>query len=118
MARPFLETLRELRQGRTLDELADHLSDIVAAVRATGKAGQLVLKVTVRPGKQNSTYLVLEDDVLVKLPKADRQDTVFFPTADNNLSRSDPSQMSLGLRAADVATEKVDTETGEIIQSA
>lgn len=111
MPRPFLETLRELRQGRTLDELADHLSEIVAAVKASGKPGQLVLKVTVKPGKKGSThYLVVEDDVAVKLPKQDRQDTVFFPTSDNNLSRNDPAQMNLGLRAA----ESIDAATGEI----
>ena len=37
MTRPFIDTLRELRAGKTLDELAEHLQELVAAVRTTGR---------------------------------------------------------------------------------
>lgn len=112
MSRPFFETLRDLRGGRTLLELADQLVAVVASVKATGKPGQIVLKITVKPPKKGgASYLIVEDDVTVKLPKQDRQDTVFFPTVDNSLQRSDPNQMNLGLRAA---PESIDADTGEI----
>jgi hypothetical protein len=44
MPRPFFETLRELRAGRTLEDLAEELAAVVQAVRNTGKSGELTLK--------------------------------------------------------------------------
>jgi hypothetical protein len=110
MARPFLETLRELRAGQTLDELADELQCLVAAVRATGKPGELTLKLKVKPPKKStSEYLTIEDSVTTKTPRLEREDTLFFTTADNNLTRRNPRQPDLPLQGY------VDTETGEVI---
>jgi hypothetical protein len=110
MPRPFFETLRELRGGTTLEELGNALADVVSAVEATGKPGTLVLKLTVRPprkGSATASYLTIEDDVTTKVPRRDREDTVFFPLADGSLSRQDPRQRDLDLKG-------VDTSTGEI----
>jgi len=111
MPRPFFETLRDLRAGRTLEDLTDELAAIVTAVKATGKPGELVLRLKVKPPKTGAiTYLTLEDQITTKVPKLDRGDTVFFPTADGGLSRSDPSQGELALRPVVI----VDRDTGEI----
>ena len=110
MPRPFFETLRELRSGRTLEDLGDELSVLIAAVRATGKSGELTLKLKIKPPKSGAiSYLTIEDQISTKTPKLDRGDTVFFPTADNGLSRQDPSQSELPFRGT------VDPETGELI---
>jgi hypothetical protein len=113
MARPFLETLRELRAGRTMDDLAENLAAIVTAVRATGKSGRLQLTLVVKPPKAGgASYLMVEDSILTKIPKLDHGDTVFFHTKDGGLSRQDPGQQELSFKA--VPTEQVDTRTGEI----
>lgn len=113
MAGKFFTTLRDLRAGETLSELDGAIAEVVSAVKATGKAGEVILKIKVRPPKKSSgVYLTVEDDVTVKVPKQDRADTIFFPTADNGLSRQDPSQMPLALKS--VPREVVDTQTGEI----
>lgn len=39
MSKPFFDTLRDLRQGAALDELADELAALVHAVRECNKAG-------------------------------------------------------------------------------
>jgi hypothetical protein len=112
MPRPFFETLRELRSGRTLEDLGEELSAIIAAVRATGKGGELTLKLKIKPPKSGAiSYLTIEDQILSKTPKLDRGDTVFFPTADNGLSRQDPSQSELPFRGT------IDKSTGEIIET-
>jgi hypothetical protein len=112
MAGKFFTTLRDLRAGATLDDLDSAIAEVVAAVRATGKAGEITLKLKLRPPKKaTATYLTVEDEVATKVPKHDRADTIFFPLADNSLSRNDPSQMQLGLRSV----ERVDLETGEIL---
>lgn len=113
MPRPFFETLRELRAGRTLEDLTDELAAIVTAVKATGKSGELIFRLKVKPPKSGAiSYLTLEDQITSKVPKLDRGDTVFFPTADGGLSRNDPTQGELALRPV---TTVVDHETGEVI---
>ena len=110
MPRPFFETLRELRGGTTIDELGNALAEVVTAVESTGKPGELVLRLKVRPprkGAATASYLTIEDDVTTKVPRRDREDTVFFPLPDGSLTRQDPRQRELELRG-------VDTTTGEI----
>ena len=48
-----------------------------------------------------------EDDVTTKVPRRDREDTVFFPLADGSLSRQDPRQRDLDLKGVDTATGEI-----------
>jgi len=115
MSGKFFSTLRDLRAGATLDDLDSAIAEVVSAVRATRKVGEVTLKLKIKPpDKSTANYLIVEDDVVVKPPKLDRADTIFFPLADNSLSRNDPSQMQLGLRAVVDTGTRVDLETGEI----
>jgi hypothetical protein len=114
--RPILETLRDVRHGALLNEMADELARVVGAVAESGKAGALVLKLTVRPaGKGSVRTVLLEDDLVAKLPSPNKEVTIFFPTPDGGLSRSDPDQMPLGLRVAEPPAPKFDPQTGEIL---
>lgn len=109
--RPILETLREIRRGALLDDCAQALADVVSRVSQTGKPGSFTLKLTVKPaGRGSVRTVVLEDDVSTKLPGADKEVTIFFPTEDGGLSRSDPAQIPLALRGV----ETIDRSTGEI----
>ena len=97
--RPFLETLRELRNGVTIEELGDEMAKLVAAVRSTNKAGKLVLTLSIRPAtKGDATTVTLEDGIVTKLPVPDRRATIMFTTEQNGLSRKDPNQQELKLR--------------------
>lgn len=100
MSQSFLDTVRELRQGQTLQDLADELQGLVAQVRLTGKAGKLRFDLTVKPAsKGNVDTLLLEDAITVKAPSLERAATVMFATSNNVLSRQDPRQPELaGLR--------------------
>lgn len=103
--RPFIETLRELRAGKTQDELADGLSEVVAAVRETGKAGRITLTITVTPASKGDVSTVfLSDKVTVSAPEFDRPATLFFATPENNLQRQDPNQRNLELRSVSEPT--------------
>lgn len=113
--RPIVDTLREIRHGAMLDEASEELAEVVKRVSETGKSGSLTLRLTVKPaGRGSVRTVVIEDEVNSKLPAPDKEVTVFFPTADGNLSRQDPAQMNLTLRAV----ESVDPDTGEIISHA
>lgn len=116
MARSFFDTLRDLRGGRTLEELTDKLTEVVQAVTANGGTGEVKLTLKVKPPRRagsTAQYLTIEDEVTFKLPQPDRGDTVFFPLADGSLSRQDPNQGRLDLRAVDEPV--IDADTGEVI---
>lgn len=100
--RSFVDTLREIRSGNCLDELSVSLNDLVAAVRNTGKSGELILKVKVTPaGSGRVEAIQVDDSIIVKMPELPKPSTLFFTTEDNNLQRQDPRQKSFGLEAVD-----------------
>lgn len=119
MAKPFYDTLKELRGGRTAEELADGLMELVAAVKAMGTGGRLTLDLILKPVGQG---VEVADEVTVKLPKLRRQSSLFFTTADNQLSKIDPAQRELPFKAVPAEIDAtrlrsvgtVNTETGEI----
>lgn len=100
--RPFIDTLRDQRGGACHDELSVKLNDLVAAVRETGKTGELILKLKVAPAGSGKVMVVeVSDEIIVKLPQLPKPSTLFFPTEDNNLQRTDPRQKSFGLDVVD-----------------
>lgn len=96
----FAKTLADLRRGQTLVELSNELADLVQAVKETGKKGEICLKLRLTPSAGGEA-VVIEDAVTMKVPKMDRASTTFFTTEDNLLTRQDPRQMEMGLRAVD-----------------
>lgn len=87
--RPAIDTLRALRQGRTLDELALHITQACNHVKELGKPGKVVLEIDIRPYSQRGTKLVeqpvvMEAKVRSKLPEPDKEGTVFFLDEDGN----------------------------------
>jgi len=110
MPRPFFDVLRDVRGGDALEDLATELADVVAAVRKTGKAGALTLKLSIAPASKGDVQtLMLADTITAKVPRADRGSTVFFSDDANNLSRRDPRQAEIILRAVDDPAEPIRT---------
>lgn len=95
MQRPFSDTLRELRNGEALLDLAEHMQELVNAVADSGKTGSLTLTIEVKPFEKHSGALVLRDSIKTKLPKAEQRGTVLFSTPEGNLTRNNPRQDDL-----------------------
>lgn len=93
-ARPFTDTLRDLRGGEVLDELSAKLNEVVGAVTTTGKEGKVTLTLKLKP-MNNGAMLQIDDDITASVPKPATGGTVMFPTPENNLSRRDPRQPDL-----------------------
>lgn len=102
MIRPFGDFLRDQRAGEMQEELAVELNRLVAAVTATGKKGKLVLTLTVAPLREATEQLVVEDDIVAKLPKMSKGATLYYGTPENNLSRRDPRQADLEFKSVPV----------------
>lgn len=106
MKNSFEKTLRELRNGHALSDLSEQLTAVVASVRATGKSGELRLKLAVKPASRGETVTVLvEDEITTKLAKLDRPNTIFYSTEDNLLTRTDPRQIEMELKAVPAVVE-------------
>jgi hypothetical protein len=97
--RPFIDTLRDVETGGLLDELTDTQHSLVDAIRATGKAGELVIKLTYKP--EGAGQMTIKADVKSKEPVLARGTSLFFLTPEGNLSRRDPRQQELSLRTVD-----------------
>ena len=101
-AKAFAVFLQDLRDGRAHAELSTTLAELLAAVKETGKAGEITLKLKVKPASRGSDVdkVTITDTVAVKLPKPERGEDFYWLTDDNNLSRNHPRQHSLELREA------------------
>jgi translation elongation factor P/translation initiation factor 5A len=89
----FQMMLKDLRRGDSLAEAEAELAKVVAAVRLTGKSGELTLKLKVKTAsKGDASTLMIEDTITTKVPKPERANTIFYPNEDNLLQRIDPHQ--------------------------
>lgn len=105
-ARPFTDTINALRYGTLNDDLTSALNDLVKICDNTGKAGELTLKLKLKPGKGGQMEII--DELIVKAPKEEKGTSIFFATPEGNLTREDPRQLNIeGLRSLDM-------ETGEL----
>lgn len=130
MARAIFDTLREIRAGALLDEASSALAEVVLAVQTTGKGGKVSIVVDLKPpARGSSRTIVVDAEVVKKVPVPDREVSVFFPTADGSLTKTDPAQMPLELKLAQrprtiedpvevVDGVRVNKETGEVLHSA
>lgn len=95
MAIPATDILRQIRGGVVVDELTEALAIVTAAVRATRKAGEVTLKIKVKPDKGGGRAYVLAGAVDCKTPKRELPEGVFFLNDDGDLVRNDPDQPEL-----------------------
>jgi hypothetical protein len=96
----FNATMAQLRNGQTQIEASEQLAELVQACRDTNKVGEITIKIKVRPDGATGQYF-LEDQITMKAPKQERGKTLFFGTPEGNLSRTDPKQRELDIRAVD-----------------
>lgn len=98
MAEPmdFVAWLQAQRKGALLDELGQKMAELTQAVVEHDKPGTLTIKIGVKSAAHGELgTVIVGDDVILKAPTPDRSASVFFVTAEFDLSRRNPSQMTL-----------------------
>lgn len=91
----FLDTLRRLNAGNTLDEAAEALAKLVQTVDSTGKPGSITLTIALR--KPTAGAIAIKGKVQTKLPSTPEPESLMFATTDGTLLVEDPSQRKLPL---------------------
>ena len=94
-ARLLTDYLGDLEKGRFLIDASRELQELLAAVIDTGKAGTLTLRLSLAPLGGGGEAIQVSGAINSKAPSAARVPTMFFITADGNLSRRDPRQGDL-----------------------
>ncbi len=105
MARPITETLHHLGAGCLMDELAEKMAELVLACDATGKPGNLILKISMR--RATAGAFAITGAVTVKKPIEPPVEALMFPTPEGNLLTEDPRQQKLSLKSVDQLTGEI-----------
>ena len=100
----FSTAVADLHRGDLLDTLDDELAGVLDAVRETGKAGKLVLTITVKTPGQGSDQVTVGATTKATVPKMPRADSLFY-TDGKRLMREDPRQSKLDLRSVEERPE-------------
>lgn len=111
-ARPFFDVAREIRRGQFIDECADELQNLIAAVEETGKAGKLVIEIAVAPASRGQGAVKVADKITAKLPSLPAGETIMFVTPENNLVANDPRQTKLDLKQVGAESTAIKTVNG------
>jgi hypothetical protein len=101
--RPITDVLREYRRGKAVDLASERLSELIMAVDQTRKAGEITIKIKVKPAKDGGAEKTLAIDVKTKIPELDLPEAIFFSDAGGNLHRTDPTQQEMRFRDAAAA---------------
>jgi hypothetical protein len=93
--RLITDVLREIRNGRAVAEATRQLADVVRAVDETGKAGEVNIKVKVKPEKGGGSAKDVSIEVKSKVPCVDLPSSVFYSDPGGDLHRIDPEQREM-----------------------
>jgi hypothetical protein len=114
--RPFDEILRTINNGQLVDDLTDEMTEVISAIRSTGKAGKISVTLNLFPRGSDNTQMEVRPSIKGTAPEMERRISLFYVNADDGLQRDDPLQNQLpGIQTVVDATDKIDTETGEVL---
>ena len=84
-----------MSEGTVDEEASQLLAELVAAVREHQAAGELTLKLKVRPANKSGRVLSITPAVTFRPPRASLDQAIYFATSDGGLHRNDPTQLTL-----------------------
>jgi hypothetical protein len=93
-------TFNQVRNGKLMEEASEKLNTLVTAIQDTNLAGELTLKIKIRPDGRDTGRYFISGKVDSKTPVLKHSETLLFGTPEGNLTRIDPNQSQLDLRDA------------------
>lgn len=87
----FLQLLQTFRRGSLVSVAEERLAELLTAVRETGGAGDLTIKLPVKVNKGGQ--IEIDPVVTIRKPRRALGTGIYFVTEDGRLSRRDPDQV-------------------------
>lgn len=92
----FAQVLAQHREGYSLAEASEKLTELVQRVRQTGRSGTITVALKVGPASKGAgNALLIHDKITVRLPEMEREATIMFANENHQLQREDPRQRKL-----------------------
>ena len=89
----LIEILTQIRKGKCVIEAQEKLQELVKQCRDTGKAGELVVKLKIKPGA--SGEMMVTGTAASKVPTPEVVSTLFYDDENGSLLREDPRQREI-----------------------
>jgi hypothetical protein len=106
--RLITDVLRDIRRGRVVDAATLELASVVRDAKATGKPGELTIKLKITPDKADPDVIRVSAEVKGKSPRPDLPDGMFFTNEEGDLLREDPKKIHRFAGVSDA--EEVDAD--------
>lgn len=95
----LFQILMDMRSGAVASDVNAKFSDVLKGVIETGGKGELTIKLSIKPSKMGMGGAVveveMEHDTKLKVPELQIGKSVFFVTAEGDLTRDDPAQTAM-----------------------
>lgn len=86
----LLFIIQQQRKGKFITEATEKLQALVKQCRSTGKVGELIIKLKVKPASNGEMLIV--DDCTPKMPKPETTASLFYDDENGALLKDDPKQ--------------------------
>lgn len=106
MAQSLPDVLGLVRGGYALHDASKKLAEVIQAVKATGKPGEVTLTIKISPDKTDDRIFTLKPSVKAKIPEKGYAEGHVFIDSTGRITKEDPAQMDLleERRAAGIAS--------------
>lgn len=94
----FINLLQTHRGGGAAAELGAQLTELVKAVRTTGKGGVLTIAIGIKPASKGLGAVVIKDKITLRAPQEEAEESFRFTTDLGQLVKDDPRQKVLALK--------------------
>ena len=96
MAQSLPDVLGLVRGGYALHDASKKLAEVIQAVKATGKPGEVTLTIKISPDKTDDRIFTLKPSVKAKIPeKGYAEGHVFLDAVTGRITKEDPAQLEL-----------------------
>lgn len=96
MAQSLPDVLGLVRGGYALHDASKKLAEVIQAVKATGKPGEVTLTIKISPDKTDDRIFTLKPSVKAKIPeKGYAEGHVFVDPITGKLTKEDPAQLDM-----------------------
>lgn len=95
MAQSFTDIMSQIRGGFALHEAGKKLQELVTAVRATNKAGEITFTIKVAPDKTDDRVITMKPSIKCKIPDKGFSEGIFFIGPDGRITKEDPAQVEM-----------------------